>query len=357
MNEALTGRVGRHLLSWGTGRAPAGATPALGTATVVLEDAGHLPALRESGVVASGSVVFAPASPAAEEQAGVAVFGYDGSLSESGEEAVVAETVYLRTQDYATTGFVSLVESTLVRITDDGDFEAYLADADRARAEGEFAEFTTSLAVQIADLGALGADAAGDGPLNRLYVSGTGELSTSPGGLRLGSVGENPQDLVAAWERITATAGSPGAVALGAAVPEDRRSAALRERPWLGRYLATLEMVRVLRRRGVAEVRVSGFGDRLVPALLDRADAADLTGAELPVLAWTPDTCYLRAPQSGRIFELGRPMAESAELLMACAGVAAAAEYADRPALERVAEFFDRNGIALAAAQLTGAGV
>lgn len=45
----------------------------------------------------------------------------------------------------------------MIRVTDPEDFDAYLGDADRARASGVFAEFATNPVIALADLPGLGA--------------------------------------------------------------------------------------------------------------------------------------------------------------------------------------------------------
>jgi hypothetical protein len=357
VNDESIGRVGRHLRSWFTGRPVPGEPIRDYCATVVLEDAGHCAALAEAGVLGPDSVVLVPEGQLPTDEApAVNAVGYTGSFGEPGSDIAVAQTIFVQTQDYSTSPYMTLMGTTLVRITGTVDFEAFLADADLAREEGRMADFVVSPAVQIADVPSIGAGAAGDGPRMRLYVGPDGELSTAPGGLRLGTVGDPVESLDAQWRRINADSAHPCAVGLGAVLDEQVRCAALDERPWLGRYLDALDLHRDLAGRGITEVRVSGFGGRLVPDLAALADDRDCDGTGGPLLAWTPDVCYLRAPGSGRLFTLGRQAAEIAEALLVCGSVDAAAGYVDRAALERVSVVLQRNGIALAT-PVAGAGV
>ncbi|MBP2708355.1 hypothetical protein JOL79_31710 [Microbispora sp. RL4-1S] len=356
MDEILMSKVGRHLKSWSTGRAVPDGMSGTGSATVVVEDARHLQELRDSGVVGPETVVLVPAGQE-EPSHDALVVGYEGSLSEPGGDVAIADAIFVQTQDYNTSPYMSLVGTTLIRITCDADLDAFLADADLARNEGAFADFAASQAVQIADLSCLGDGSRNDGPRTRLYANQVGELSTSPGGLRLGSVGDRIEGLVAEWERINETSAFPCAVGLGAVVTEGRRSEGLGQRLWLGRYLDALDMLRELQGRGITEIRVSGFGGRLVPALEDLADPADASGDRDPMLAWTPEACYLRVPGSGRLFALSRTAAQLTEVLLTCGDIESALDHAERDDLERVAGFLDRNGVRLPVAPAVGAGV
>ena len=359
MHEALISRAGLHLRSWVTGRPPTGGAAGDGTPTVVLEEPGHLEALLASDVVGPRTLVLVPGEQEGEEHdaSGATVVGYEGSLSEPGGDASIGGALFLQVQDYGTSPYMSLLGTTLVRVAGQVDFEAFLADADLARAEGEFAAFAVSPAVQIADLPALGGADPGDGPATRLYVDRDGGVSVSPHGLRLGTVGEGgAAQLRAEWDRLTDGSPTGGPVALGAAVPEDVRGPAVRERPWLGRYLGALDVLRDLQAHGVGEVRVSGFGRRLVPAL-DAVEApADLADPRAPYLAWTPEAAYVRVPGHERTFRLGRQAAEVAEMLLVHGSAEALLEHAagdggarpvPRAAIDQVLRFFDDRGVPL----------
>ncbi|MFC7892602.1 daptide biosynthesis RiPP recognition protein [Streptomyces sp. NPDC057381] len=359
MDQNRMSATRRHLMSWGVGRALPGhaAERHTGAATVVLEDPRHLTAVLGSDLAGPHSVVLTPGTaPEHPDVPGPLVVGYQGSLSEPGGDLSVDDSFFLQTQDYATSAYMSVIGATLVRVTEEADFEAFLADADRARAEGEFAAFVTDPAVQLADVCALGAGPAGDGPATRLYVGQEGELSTSPWGGRLGGPGDGFASAVAAWNRADTDAAHPGAVALGGTVPEGVRSAALTERPWLGRYLAALDAVRELRARGLDGIRVSGFGERLAPAPAGPSAAADTDDAGLPLLLWTDEAAYVHAPGAGRTFRVGRQAGELVETLLVCGSLDAAAEHADRDRLGEVEAFFAGAGVPLRSTGLLGAG-
>lgn len=307
-------RARRHLMSWGTGRGDLVPAGAAGTATVVLESAEHLDAVLASDLVGPRTLVFVPEAQGTGEPGGQQVIGYHGSATEPGGDLAIDDDFYLQIQDYATCEYMSVLGATMVRILDGADFEAFLADADAALADGRFPTFLVEPAVQLADVAALGGPDRGDGPRTRLHVDPRGRVSTAPGGLPLGSIGDPVARLAQAWARRNGASAAPDAVALGSAVPEVLRCAAVAHRPWLGRYLAALEAVRELAARGVADVRVSGFGGRLGSTC--SGDGPDLYDAALPLLAWTEDAAYLRCTASGRTFALDADAAGPVEALL-----------------------------------------
>ncbi|MFB4267926.1 daptide biosynthesis RiPP recognition protein [Nonomuraea sp. GTA35] len=340
----------RLLMQWATGQAGTAALPEEVSA-IVLENSDHLTTVIESGLAGPDTVIFVPDGPG--DASGPVVVPYEGSLSEPGAEMSLSESFFLQTQDYATSEYMSVIGPTAIRVFGEEDFELYLSDADRALAEGHFAEFLIHPTVRLADAPALGAGpgpAAGpghDGPRLRLYAGPDGGLSTSPTGLPLGKVGDDLAVLTAAWHRVNAGSDHPCAVCLGAAVPEEPRAAELAARPWLGRYLAALAAIRDLTLRGASGVRVSGFGGRLATALEPVAAPADLTRPDLPLLLWTDDAAYVHQPWPARTFEVEHRAGELAEALLACGSIEAAAEYADPAGLRTVTDYFAKAGVRL----------
>ncbi|MFI2032958.1 daptide biosynthesis RiPP recognition protein [Streptomyces buecherae] len=341
-------------MSWATGSAGRFPRGRGSTLTVVLENPEHLPALLASDVVDNATTVFVPGRSGRTD--GPVIVGYEGSLSEPGAEFSHDPGFYLQIQAYGISEYMSVVGPTLVRVANSTDFETYLRDADRTRHEGVFAEFLTNPVIQLADLPALGAGPEGDGPSLRLHVGRTGEVSTSPGGTRLGTVGEGLDRVAAEWARINAEGTQPCAVCLGGWLPEPIRASGLAERPWLGRYLATLHGIRDLRARGLDVTGVSGFGGRLVAALRELPEPADAVDPALPLLLWTDDAVYAHSSSHGRSFKLDRDIAELAEILLVCGSVEAGARFADRESLERVRALFDGAGIGLCSGVLTRTG-
>ena len=154
--------VKRSLMSWGTGRNHTGEPVRPGrSAIVVLENADALPDVLAAGLVDADSTVFVGGTddqgPLSREPGRPRVVGYQGSAAEPGEELSIGDDFFLQIQDYATSEYMSLLGPTLIRICGPQDFAAFLADADRARDTGSFAEFATNPAVQFADQSAYGA--------------------------------------------------------------------------------------------------------------------------------------------------------------------------------------------------------
>ncbi|MFI1045616.1 daptide biosynthesis RiPP recognition protein [Streptomyces griseoruber] len=346
-----------RLMSWATGRTTVSQDAGYVARTVVLEDAAHLAALLASDAVDADTMIFVPGVDGSAGPAGSpTVIGYEGSLAEPGTEFTHDPGFYLQIQAYGISEYMSVVGPTLVRVADATDFESYLLDADRAHDQGTFADFLTNPAIQLADLPALGAGQDGDGPGLRLYVGPSGQVSTSPGGSPLGKAGDGFGGLVRAWERSNAESGRPCGVCLGAVVPEETRVAALAERPWLGRYLAAVHALRDLRARGILGTGVSGFGERLVTGLAEHPEPADARDPDLLLLLRAGEDVYAHAPRQGRTFRLSRTVAETAESLLVCGSVDAAARYAERARLEAVLRQFADTGLALLAKPFVDAG-
>ncbi|MCX5376690.1 daptide biosynthesis RiPP recognition protein [Streptomyces sp. NBC_00091] len=329
--------IKRHLMLWGTGK-PGAELSAEGAATVVLENPEHLSTLLGSDLVGPRSVVFTPGhAEDTDTPQGPVIAGYEGSLSEPGAECSLGTDFYLQIQNYGISAYMSVVGPTLIRVADEMDQSAYLADADQARQAGDFPDFLTNPVIQLADLPALGAGTAGDGPRRRLYADQDGVLSTAPGGARIGVLGEDTLEQVETRWLLSQAAAGQGPAA---------------ERPWLGRYLAAVGAVRDLRARGLADVKVSGFGGRLgaAAASVPADEAMDTTDALLPLLLWSGESAFVHDPASGRTFGLDPVAAALAEVLLVAGSVAAGSVYADRAGLEQVAAYFADAGITLCAA-------
>lgn len=331
-------------MHWATGQAPA-----LGdrdhVSTVALEDPGYLHGLRNSEVVGPESVVFLPGGPS--DDAGPVVVAYAGSLHEPGSEISLSDSFFLQTQDYATSEFMSVIGPTAIRIFNEADFELFLDDADRAKAEGDFREFLMHPAVRLADVPALGAGPDRDGPQHRLFVSADGTISTSPTGAPIGHVGDDMPSLRKEWVRLNAGSGRPCAICLAAAVPEDLRVAELTSRPWLRRYHGAITAIQDLLARGESDIRVSGFGGRLVRGLEEVSDPADMGTADLPHLLWTESSAYVHMPWPSRTFKVEHRAGQLVEALLVHGSLEAAAEHDDPAGLARVTEFFAKSGVRL----------
>ncbi|MEV1171263.1 daptide biosynthesis RiPP recognition protein [Nonomuraea sp. NPDC049784] len=336
----------RNLMHWGTGQALTPGEPHH-VSTLVLEDPGYLHALRRSGLVGATSVVFLPGGPS--DDAGPVVVGYTGSLREAGSEISISDSFFLQTQDYSTSEFMSVIGPTSIRIFNETDFELFLDDADRAKDEGQFREFLIHPAVRLAELPALGAGIDRDGPRHRLYVTADGDIHTSPTGTAIGHAGDDLPTLQKEWARLNAESDQPCAVCLAKAVPEERRAAELASRPWLGRYHGAIAAQQDLLTRGESDMRVSGFGGRLVRGLEEVGDPADMVTAGLPLLLWTEASAYVHTQWPSRTFKVEHRAGQLVEALLVHGSMEAAAQHDDPKGLESVSSFFAKSGVRLTA--------
>lgn len=322
-----------------------------GTLAVVLERGAHLDPLYENGFLGSQSRVFVQRSDdGVDERSGAAVLGYEGSLSDPGGDVQIGAQFFLQTQDYGTSEYLALIGTTLIRLVDTSDFETFLSDADLARREGKFTEFATHPLVRICDITALGFAAPDRGPRLRLYVDATGEISVSPSGSKLGSVGDSLSDVEAEWARQNQSTDAPCAVALARTVDEGVRVKGLADRPWMSSYHCALAGLRTVRARGVADpshLAVSGFGGRINSALDDIEDAADSVHVVAPVLISSREDFYLFAPAVNKTFKMGASAAKLAELLLIFGSVDAASEHASAESLHTVRRFLENAGVRL----------
>ncbi len=342
-------RVKRHIMSWGTGNHLPSAQPRNATATISLSSRSYLADVIGTGLVGNGTVVLAPGG----HDASLGVVGIDGSLVEPGAELSIDNDFFLQIQDYASSKFMSILGPTLIRINDvDEDFESFVADADHAFNVGVFPEFAIAPAVRIADVPALGEKSALDGPLLRLHVDSDGAISTSPGGSAIGHVGATLTELVASWEQVNAASEMPCAVCLGGTIPETERTSRLLARPFVGRYLAVLDALRLMMVNSIGGLRVSGFGGRLAAGLADDDHAEDLANAMLPVLMWNDERGYVADSKSERVFTVDHNAARAVECLLATGSPEVAARYVPQSVVAQVNQFFTEAGLGLASARL-----
>lgn len=234
------------------------------------------------------------------------VFTYEGALAEPGDESLVADELYVYTQDYLATPFLAVAGPTIVRISNEQDYEAFLQDADLAHEKGVFVEQLVNPAVFLADQCALGTTHSCAAV--RLYVTADGDVRTAPGGPVLGTLESNAEELV----RASATSDAEGDVCLNAVIKAQTLDRARAQRPWLSRYLRAIDVLRGLRANGRAGFQVSGFGRRLVEGL-----PAELSEAnDSPLLLWNDDEYLICDALQERVFQLGSDAAKIIELLL-----------------------------------------
>lgn len=322
----------RHLYAWGRGNADAAGTvgdDATGR-TVLLESAHSLEAVLGSGLIDAGTMVFAPAVEVPENASTGVLVGYEGSLTAAGDEMAIDEDFFIEAQDYAVTPFLAVAGPTLVRVTGQADFDAFVHDADRAREQGEFVPALVHPMIQLGDLCALGGAHRCAGPRGRITVDLSGRVRTAPHGMPLGEVWDGLDTLDARWSAVERTVGSGCPVCLGEAVPAPVLRAAHRQRPWLSRYLHAVDALRMAAARGLPNLRPSGFARRLTPGCDGHGHAADmqLAGADAPLVLFDDEAAVLHEPVGGRQFRLTRQAAQLVELLVVHADQGAAADAA-----------------------------
>lgn len=336
MNGAMVHSYKQAFARWATGAALDDAAGA-GTEVVVLSSADQLPALRDAGVVAETTAVYAP-TPAD----GV-TWTYDGPVTEPYAEVVVAETFALQVVPYALGRYLPIGGPTLLRVSEAADLEAYVADADEAHDTGRFATLFAGPTTLLADEPALGGWTGHGGPAHRLWVDADGGISTGPWGEPIGRLGDSLDTLTETWQRAQG-GGVPCAVALGRAVAADVRAAALIERPWIGRYVKAVSALRGLAGRGHDSVRVSGFGGHLDE---DLAGGSTVPGAAAPVLCWDDAHAFLSDGAVGRTVRISHELGRVVEKLLVLGP--AAAEVIGEAEVERVAQYFRSAGLELLA--------
>ncbi|MFD9892455.1 daptide biosynthesis RiPP recognition protein [Amycolatopsis sp. NPDC059027] len=298
-------RKSHRLISEALIRWISGHQPAAEHRVWFLESAAHAGTILDD-FAEPGDVVFAPSG--ADPRA----IGYDGSLAEPGDEIVIGDEIFVHTQDYLSIAYQAVAGPTVVRVTGPHDFEVFLEDAELARREGVFAEQLVHPSVVLADQCALGLPRASP-TLDRVHVTETGEFRAGPSGPVIGSIDAPPRT----WDSLDTQGKKALAAVLDATLTDEAHAA----RPWLARYLTTLDALRSLRRGDTRSYRVSGFGGRLVDGLpLDLPE-----DATAPLLLWAEDRTLLYQPGDSRWFEVGKDAARLVELLSVSNGDVAAA--------------------------------
>lgn len=280
-----------------------------------LDSAEHLETVLRQA--APGDVVFAPRGSAARSDP--RVVGYDGGFQEAGDEVALGCGQTYELQEYVAVPFISILGPAVIRQCRAEGVAAFLSDADTARESGVFVDQLLSDAVLLDSWASfLGTDPAGES-LVRVHVTRDGEYRDGPDGLVLGVVGDERSDLEA---RALEAAGRGRAFAR--IVDRGTLEADLDDRPWLGRYVAAVELLREW--DGVpARPAISGFGGHLVRALEELPALPGVVSADAPFLLTGDGVEYvLIDPVGRRGFRLGVDAARAAECLIATADESAA---------------------------------
>ncbi|WP_018500443.1 daptide biosynthesis RiPP recognition protein [Parafrankia discariae] len=300
---------------------------------IVLAGAEHLAAVTDpdTGLADFHTLVFAPADPAVPPPARVtgSLVRYTGAVADAGDELVIGDDFFLQTCDYSSGGYLSLVGPTLLRVTSEMDYAVFLEDADAARTRGEFPEHLLHPLVQIADTCALGTVHPCAGRRGaRLFVSADGTVRPAPGGAPLGLLTAGGPPFTR--PPFTGQLEDGDDPCLAAVVPVELSRQARVERPWLSRFLWSLDALRRARLEGMKKPVVSGFGGRLVEALADgwpdgTAATAGAAGSSPGAGVEAPDAPLLVGDRSGallvnardmRVFRIGADAAALIEIML-----------------------------------------
>ncbi|MFS0910270.1 daptide biosynthesis RiPP recognition protein [Microbacterium sp. 179-I 3D2 NHS] len=288
-----------------------------------LESAEHLAPLLE--ITTRGDFVIVPSSASGRAMAaatarGVSAIRYDGRWVAAGDELVLDGHHRYELQDYLSVPFISIVGPTVVRQRSARGIASFFRDADAARYSGAFVDQLLSSAVTIESASSFLHPSADEGAVVRVHVSAEGELRDGPDGALFGRLGDARDDIVA-----TAASRSGRGRAFERIVDGPDVDAAAEARPWLGRYLAAIELLR--RWDGpVGTTAISGFGGHLVRALDDGEEAPSIVAASAPFLvAGHGDEYILVDPSSRHRFRVERDAARAAECLIATGDERAAA--------------------------------
>lgn len=282
-------------------------------AAFFLEQSTQLDDVRR--IAAPGDVIFTPGRGAGRTpESGVggapAIVTYEGDFLEAGDEMVLDDRHAFELQDYLAMPFLTIVGLTIVRLASAEGFAAFLSDADAARDGGVFLDQLLS-SVLLLDSRSRFVEEPPD-RLTRVHVTGAGEYRDGADGAILGEVGADREHLEAVVRR--SSAGS----AFSRIVSNRTFAEAMRIRPWLGRYLAAIDLMRQ-RSGDRAGLRVSGFGGHLLSALDEPDAGAAVLDADAPFLVTGPDDeTVLIDRASRRRFRLGRDAARTVEALLAC---------------------------------------
>lgn len=264
-----------------------------------------------------GDVLFAPRGSAMRGDP--RIVEYDGDFRDPGDEMTFDGRRTIEVQDYVAAPFISILGPTVIRQGRAEGVAAFLSDADTAWDSGIFIDQLRGSAVLLdSPASFVGAGPAGES-LARVHVTRSGEYRDGPDGLLLGVAGDERADLEA---RALEDAGRGRAFARIV----DRRvlEADLDDRPWLGRYVTALDLLR--RWDGVpTRPAISGFGGHLVRALDDLPALASGVSAEAPYLLSGDGEQFVLTDSAGRRrFRLGIDAARAAECLVTTADESAA---------------------------------
>jgi hypothetical protein len=191
------------------------------------------------------------------------VVRYRGALCEIGDELFIGERG-VELQDYVAAAFVQIIGPTAVSLTDASGWDAFLLDAELARATGVFPSALIDPRVILADRSALAKPSEIDPP-SAVRVRHDGTVSIGMRGETIGRVEELEASVAIPRPALSALEGTAS---------REELAADLARRDWVGRYLNATDLMKMLRLAN-GDARISGFGWTLVDD--DLADAEPLT--------------------------------------------------------------------------------
>lgn len=305
---ALASALTNALLAWARGNAPLHAT----TAPMTLSHTANSSIMMASRLLMGDGcqVVTTAGDAVGGSLSSIRASEAQGALSEPGDELAVGDDFYVQVERYTAAAFLPIAGPTLLRVTDDEDLDAFLADVDAALA-GTWPEALQHPMVHIADQCGLGAATCG-GLARRAHVDQADNVRTTPGGPVLGRLDELASGHVPAVGHGCDHTCRPPALA-------ERMAVEIARRPSLGRLLTSLDVVRALAssrgHRGV----VSGFGDRLMAADHLPAQPIDLQrdGERLPYVVTAEGNTVVFDARTHALVAVGRDAAVLVDALLA----------------------------------------
>lgn len=268
--------------------------------TIFLENAEHASYANE--LAGSTSVVFV-----LDGEPGHASFvPVSGLFNVAGEELLVDGTLSLEIQDYVAIPFVNLVGVTIVRMTSQEDWLAFLDDADEARQSGHFVRQLTDVNAVLAERALLNSQQRIDPALARLHIRADGSVLSGPYGSEIGHVGDPLSQLQERWLSLSPESD------LAAVLETQPLADSIRARPWIGRYLTALDAWKFIPQHERADTKIVGFGATVYGAAPDAA----LPPANAPFLIDKAGERTLLDIASGRRFKIGTDAAAIIEALL-----------------------------------------
>jgi hypothetical protein len=258
-----------------------------------------------------------------------AVLDYRGGLDEPGDVAWFGE-LRVQTEDYASIAFLPVTGATTARLRDANGWQAYLEDADAARASGRLVPQLLGAAVAVSGLPLTDDPAAG--PVAAVDVGRDGVATLGPDGLVLGDA-RDPDGLAAALDRSYRPLDR--LAALGGGVADD-----IARRPWLALYRAGLAFA-AADDTGPAW-SVVGLGTSLRPD----GEVTTLTRSDL-ILLHRGDERVLVEPRTLRRFALAPATAVVVERLLSDGPDDEPRTPADEAFVSRLVERFEHEGVHL----------